>query len=148
MRTVVSPHYLISACLCGICCRYDGSSFCIDRFVRLAENGLALPVCPELLGGLIVPRPPCELLGGRVFTRDGEDRTEAFLHGAHRTLELALKHQIRCVIFKERSPSCGCDMIFDGSFSGRLVPGEGVTTALLRQYGITVLNEETAPVYL
>lgn len=148
MKTGISPHYLISACLCGVCCRYDGSSFSIDRFVRLAENGLALPVCPELLGGLIVPRPPCELSGGRVISKDGDDLTEDFLRGAQRTLELALKHQIRYVIFKERSPSCGCGTVFDGSFSGCLVPGEGVATALLRQYGITVFSEETAPVRL
>lgn len=144
----VAPRYLISACLCGICCRYDASSFTIAGFMRLAENGLALPVCPELLGGMSVPRQPCEITGGRVFRKDGEDATEAFMRGAHRTLELALKHQIRCAIFKDRSPSCGCDTVFDGSFSGRLVAGQGLTTALLRQYGITVLNEESAPAYL
>lgn len=142
------PRYIVSACLCGICCRYDGTAFAIDRFMRMAENGLALPVCPELLGGLPTPRPPCELLGDRVFDKDGLDMTNAFLKGAHRTLELALQHQIRLAIFKERSPSCGCNMIFDGRFKGSLIPGQGVTTALLRQYGITVFNEETVPQYL
>lgn len=140
-----SPRYLISACLCGICCRYDGSCYNIDRFMRLTEQGLALPVCPEMLGGLPVPRPASERMNGRVLGRDGGDLTEAFQAGAQRTLELAFKYQIRSVIFKERSPSCGCNTIFDGSFSGSLIPGEGVTTALLREYGITVLNEETAP---
>ena len=146
--TTVAPRYLISACLCGVCCRYDASSLGMSRFVRLAENGLALPVCPELLGGLPVPRPACEITGGRVFTKDGDDVTEAFMKGAHRTLEVALKHQIRCAIFKDRSPSCGCNTVFDGSFSGRLVPGQGLTTALLRQYGISVLTEESAPAYM
>lgn len=142
------PRYLISACLCGVCCRYDGSASGSERFAHLAANGLALPVCPELLGGLPVPRPPCELRGGRIFTRDGEDRTTAFLHGARQTLELALSHRVWYAIFKERSPSCGCAMVFDGSFTGLLVPGQGVTTALLRHNGITVMSEETAPEHL
>lgn len=142
------PRYLISACLCGVRCRYDGSVSCGERFARLAANGLALPVCPELLGGLPVPRPPCELRGGRVFTRDGDDRTPAFLTGARHALELALKHRVRYAIFKERSPSCGCDTVFDGSFTGLLAPGQGLTTALLRQNGITVMSEETAPEHL
>lgn len=138
-----SPRYLVSACLCGVCCRYDGTAFS-DRFARMAESGLALPVCPELLGGLPVPRPPCELQGDRICTLDGDDRTEAFVRGARRTLELAHEHQVRCAIFKERSPSCGCETIFDGSFTGILVPGQGLTTALLRQNGITVMSEEAS----
>lgn len=143
-----SPHYLISACLCGENCRYDGAGFTIPHFKRLAESGAALPVCPEVLAGLPVPRPVCEILNGRVFNKDGQDRTEVFSRGAHLTLELAQKHGIRSVIFKERSPSCGCNTVFDGSFSGRLVPGQGIATALLRQHGIVVLSEEEALPFL
>lgn len=140
---VRSPQYLISACLCGLNCRYDGSSAAVDHFVRLVGSGVALPLCPELLGGLPVPRPACELLAGRVISRDGSDMTAAFARGALKTLELALEHRVRYVIFKERSPSCGSSMIYDGSFSGRLVPGRGVTTELLRRHGFEVLADDS-----
>lgn len=143
-----TPRYLISACLCGEICRYDGADYSIERFVRLVESGLAIPVCPEVLGGLPTPRSPCEILNGRVFTKDGEDVTEAFLRGARLTLELAEKHAIRLVIMKERSPSCGSGIIYDGSFSGRRIPGAGIAAAVLRHHGIQVINEEEASQYL
>lgn len=142
------PRYLISACLCGERCRYDGTDFTISRFKRLVKTGSALAVCPEVLAGLPVPRVACEILNGRVFNKDGLDNTETFMRGAHLTLELAQKHNIRSVIFKERSPSCGSSTIFDGSFSGRLVSGQGISTALLRQHGIAVLSEEEALPFL
>ncbi len=135
--------YLVSACLCGEPCRYDGKPYTVERLAKLREQGLALAVCPELEGGLAAPRSPCELREGRVFTREGQDQTAAFEAGAARTLELARKHCIRTAVLKENSPSCGSAMIYDGTFSGRRIPGRGVTAALLHAAGIRLLSELT-----
>lgn len=140
-----TPLVLISACLCGQACRYDGRASLLDGCLPLVESGVALPVCPEVLGGLLVPRPPCEILGGRVVTAAGLDCTAAFEAGARAVLELANRHGIGLAIFKERSPSCGTSRIYDGGFSGRLVPGQGLCTALLRRSGVQVYGEEEAP---
>lgn len=138
--------YLISACLCGVPCRYDGSARRVERFVRLAESGEALAVCPEVLGGLPVPRPPCEILFGRVLDTAGRDRTAEYTAGAEKTLAIAEKHNICVAILKERSPSCGVSRIYDGTFNEALVPGEGIATALLRKKGIMVYSEDDVPV--
>lgn len=104
-----------------------------------------MPICPECLGGLPVPRSPCELCpDGRVISREGKDCTRAYLSGAQQVLELCLKNGITCAILKENSPSCGSQFVYDGSFSGRKIPGQGITAALLRQNGIRVLNETEA----
>ena len=137
--------YLISACLCGVPCRYDGSARRIERFVRLVESGEAMAVCPEVLGGLSVPREPCEILFGRVVNTKGQDKTEEYALGAQKTLALAEKHNICVAILKERSPSCGTSRIYDGTFNEVLVPGQGITTALLKEKGILVYSEEDAP---
>jgi uncharacterized protein YbbK (DUF523 family) len=143
---------LVSACLLGICTRYDGGCCPIPRLIQLAARGLAVPVCPEVAGGLPVPRPPAEIVGGdgqavldgqaRVVTLEGEDVTEAFLSGARQALEAAQRLGIRQAVLKDDSPSCGCGRIYDGTFSGRMVSGQGVTAALLQRNGITVLSEE------
>jgi uncharacterized protein YbbK (DUF523 family) len=109
-----------------------------------------IPVCPEESGGLSTPRPPAEIVGGdgdavldgkaKVMTADGTDVTEAYLRGAHHALEMAQSHGATHVILKARSPSCGCDTIYDGTFSGTLTSGDGVTTALLKRHGITVTS--------
>lgn len=145
---------LVSACLTGRRCRYDGGGF--DQYPdirRLVEEGRAIPVCPEELGGLPTPRVPAELVGGdgamalrgtaRLVTRDGTDVTAAFLEGAAATAALARTHGARMAILKARSPSCGCDGIYDGSHSNRLVPGMGVTAARLTAMGLAVHSEET-----
>ena len=142
-----TPRFIISACLCGHNCRYDGIELTLPRFLRLAATGLALPVCPEVMGGLGVPRQPCEVMSGRVFTSDGKDITDNFMRGTFEVLDLARKYKIKAAIFKDRSPSCGTTMIYDGSFKGRLIPGQGVATLILRQNGLTVFNEENAPDY-
>jgi uncharacterized protein YbbK (DUF523 family) len=139
------PFIIISACLCGEPCRYDGATHAVERFVHMARRGEALPVCPEVLGGLGVPREPCEILHGRVRTRSGKDCTEAFLLGAAKTLELGRQHGIRVAILKERSPSCGTSSIYDGSFSGTRTDGQGLTAALLRREGLTLFSEENVP---
>jgi uncharacterized protein YbbK (DUF523 family) len=139
------PRLLVSACLCGQACRYDGAAKALAPFARLVALGEALPVCPELLGGLPVPREPCELVNGRALTRVGQDNTAAYLLGAEKTLALAQRHGIRLAVLKERSPSCGVSAVYDGTFTGTCINGEGLTTALLRRAGMTVFSEENAP---
>jgi len=144
--------YLVSACLLGICTRYDGGCCPVPRLIELAARGLAVPICPEMAGGLPVPRPPAEIVGGdgqavldgqaRVLTIEGEDVTEAFLSGARQVLEMMQRLGIRQAVLKDDSPSCGCRRIYDGTFSGRIMSGQGVTAALLQRNGITVLSEE------
>ena len=144
--------YLVSACLLGICTRYDGGCCPVSQLIRLAARGLAVPVCPEVAGGLPIPRPPAEIVGGdgqavlgrqaRVLTIEGEDVTEAFLAGARQALETAQRLGIRQAVLKDGSPSCGCRRIYDGTFSDRTVSGQGVAAALLQRNGITVFSEE------
>lgn len=136
-----SPPVLVSACLAGQPCRYDGTAFPCPAVQRLVELGRAVPVCPEVLGGLPTPRPPMELRQGRVVTREGEDCTEAFRLGARRALALARTHGCVRAILKSRSPSCGCGLVYDGAFSGRLAPGDGVFAALLQDQGFEVVTE-------
>lgn len=140
---------LISACLAGIRCRYDGGHCRHPGGEGLVERGLARPVCPEVLGGLPTPRPPSEIVGGdgddvldgraKVMSERGRDVTAAFVEGARRTLAHALEWDVQDAILKERSPSCGCERIYR---NGVVVPGEGVTSALLRRHKIRVRSEE------
>lgn len=141
------PLFLASACLCGLVCRYDGRSAPLAELADLYEQGLALAVCPETDGGLPVPRTPCELVNGRAVTEQGRDVTEMFLAGAEKALGLARKHGIGLAVLKEKSPSCGSGLVYDGSFSRRLVPGRGLAAALLLSAGLVVVNElEYGPV--
>jgi uncharacterized protein YbbK (DUF523 family) len=133
---------LVSACLAGAPCRYNGRGFICPSVAALVAAGKAIAVCPEVLGGLSTPRPPAEIVAGRVVTVVGEDVTAAYQAGAQLALKLASKAGCRTAILKARSPSCGCGQIYDGSFSGRLIPGDGVFAALLKQAGIVVQTEE------
>ncbi|OGR35544.1 MAG: purine-nucleoside phosphorylase [Desulfovibrionales bacterium GWA2_65_9] len=133
---------LVSACLASRACRYDGDATPHPEIMRLAGLNRVVPVCPEVLGGLSVPREPVELLGGRAVTRSGADCTEAFQVGAQLALALALDKGCCRAVLKSRSPSCGSGRVYDGTFSGRLVPGDGVLAALLKAKGIEVLSEE------
>ena len=133
---------LVSACLLGVPCRYDGASKAHGDVVRLAEAGhILIPVCPEQLGGLPTPRPPAERRGDGVFTQAGDDVTEPYRRGAEQTLALCRLLGCEAAILKERSPSCGAGAVYDGTFSRRLTAGDGVTAALLRENGITVVGE-------
>ncbi len=134
--------FAVSACLCGFPCRYDGKSKPDERIKALYEEGRVLPVCPEKLGGLKTPRTPCEIINGRVISSDGEDRTNEYLLGSQKVLELCKKHGIKKAILKQNSPSCGSTHIYDGTFSGTLIEGEGCLTALLRKNGIEVTGEK------
>ncbi|WP_321491387.1 DUF523 domain-containing protein [uncultured Desulfobacter sp.] len=144
---------LISACLLGAPVRYDGRScpFGNSRISLWKAKGLLVPVCPEMDGGLPVPRPPAEITPGggpgvweglaRVKTRES-DVTDFFIRGAQAALDKALACGIRMALLKQKSPSCGSCRIYDGSFTRVLVDGMGVTTALLRQNGILVFGED------
>lgn len=133
---------IVSACLCGINCKYDGKNNLVPRLKERVLAGELLPICPEVLGGLPIPRVPCEIIKGRVYTKDGRDVTAQFLEGAEITLKIARAIGTKNAFLKQRSPSCGCGRVYDGSFSGTVVPGNGITAALLKQNGISVFTEE------
>jgi len=142
---------LVSACLVGLPTRYDGRSSPHREVIELGKKYCLVPACPETLGGLPTPRPKCEILGGhgwtgkeRVVDENGIDRTENFLRGAEAVLEVVKLLQIDLAILKSKSPSCGKTFVYDGSFSGRLVPGKGVTAFLLESVGVKVLEEQEA----
>ena len=137
-----SAPILVSACLLGTPCRYDGTGVADARALALASKHPMLPVCPEQLGGLPTPRPPAERHDTRVLTRDERDVTAAFSRGAEETLRLSKLFSCRIAILKSNSPSCGSGQIYDGCFCGRLIPGDGMTAALLKQEGLTVLSEK------
>lgn len=132
---------LVSACLLGLCCRYDGCGKPCAPVLELQKKHTLIPVCPEQLGGLSTPRPPAERQGCRVVTQTGLDVTAAYTRGAEEALKLAKLLQCQAAVLKERSPSCGCGQIYDGSFSKALIPGDGVTAALLKKNGIPVYGE-------
>jgi len=129
---------IVSACLAGVNCNYKGKNSEDASVVKLVNEGLAIMVCPEQLGGLTTPRPPAEIKDGKVFTEEGADVTEEFLHGANEVLNICIKYNCQKAILKSESPSCGCGKIFDGNFNGTLIDGDGITTALLKEYGIEV----------
>jgi len=133
---------LVSACLLGLCCRYDGQGRACPGALRLAARHELVPVCPEQLGGLPTPRPPAEIRGERVVSREGTDVTAAFQRGAREALRLCRVMGCDCAVLKANSPSCGRDQVYDGYFTGTLVPGRGVTARLLIAHGIRVLTEE------
>lgn len=144
--------WVISACLLGVCCRYDGESCKDDDLFELFCRGDALPVCPEVLGGLNTPRKPAEILkegdeDRRVMTCDGEDVTEEFLKGARAALTMARIFGAESAVLKSSSPSCGSRFVYDGTFSGKLICGEGVTAELFRKKGMEVFNEKEWNVY-
>lgn len=143
---------IISACLAGERCRYTGDGFDYPALRKLVDEGKAIPVCPEVLGGLPVPREPNEIVGGdgfdvldgkaRVVTSRGADKTAAFMRGAYKVLAVAREYGAGMAILKERSPSCGSTMVYDGTFQGQRIPGSGCTAALLIREGIRVYSEE------
>ncbi|NJO88437.1 MAG: DUF523 domain-containing protein [Chloroflexia bacterium] len=138
--------YLISACLVGQNCRYNGSNSRIEKLVSLVSQGKAIAVCPELLGGLTVPREPCELITlkgeAKILTKLGADHTMAFVNGARKTLEICLNQNIKKAILQPRSPSCGFGLIYDGTFTGKLTPGNGITSELLAKNDIEVIGPD------
>ena len=132
---------LVSACLLGIPCRYDGKSMPNEKVMALKEKYTLIPVCPEIYGGLPTPRTPSERVGDLVLMKDGKDVTENYNRGADATLKIAELNGAKIAILKAKSPSCGKGMIYDGSFSGTLTSGDGVAAEKLTRVGITVLTE-------
>jgi uncharacterized protein YbbK (DUF523 family) len=149
---------LVSACLAGLDVKYNGSHNLNEKIKKWFDEKKAIPICPEVLGGLSIPREPAEIVGGegedvldghaKVITNNGIDVTEQFIKGANETLKIALDLNATMVILKERSPSCGSSMIYSGEFNGNKKRGTGVTAALLKRNGIQVLSEENFMVLL
>jgi len=137
----VKKPLLISACLLGENCKYSGGSNYVPAVESLKARYELLPVCPEQDGGLPTPRVPAERVGNRVINQAGQDVTAEYLRGAQMALETAVAHGCTRALLKERSPSCGCGCIYDGSFTHTTIPGDGVTAQLLKEHGITVWGE-------
>lgn len=142
---MASAPCLVSACLAGVACRYDGGANTVPELEKLAAEGRILPVCPEVLGGLSIPRVPCEIRSGCVIDVDGTDRSAAFHAGSEAALAQGRAHGCRVAILKARSPSCGVGRVYDGSFSKTLMDGNGVFAALLLQEGYILYTEENMP---
>ena len=133
---------IVSACLAGIKCRWDGEAIPSQKVIELVKQGKAIPVCPEQLGGLATPRTPAEQKGDKILTKDGKDVTFQFKRGAEEILKIAQMFNCKEAILKSKSPSCGSGKIYDGSFSGRLTDGDGILAKLLKKNKIKVLTEE------
>lgn len=133
---------IVSACLAGINCRYDGKSKPCQKVIELVKQGKAILVCPEELAGLSTPRNPIEQLNGKIITKQGEDLTEQLKKGAQEGLKVAKLHNCTKAILKSKPPTCGCGKVYDGTFSGNLIDGDGVFTRLLKDNNIDVITEE------
>lgn len=143
---------LVSACLLGINCKYNGKNNRNPEVLELSKEVNLIPVCPEQLGGLSTPRDRAEIEGGDgrevvegkvgVFSEKGKEVTSCFVKGAWETLRIAQLLGVKEALLKSRSPSCGSSYIYDGSFTGNLKEGQGVTAALLKKNGFRVLSEE------
>ena len=139
---------IVSDCLAGINCRYNGGNNDCQWVKDFIKDKKHVLVCPEEVGGLPTPRPPCEIVGSRVMDENGRDVTDFFHRGAEETLKKAKAaagqegEEIELAILKANSPSCGCGKIYDGTFSHRLIPGDGLFTALLKIHGIPVITEQ------
>ena len=132
---------LVSACLLGKACRYDGRSKPNRGVISALSNFSYVPVCPEELGGLPTPRKPSEIVGDRVVMVDGTDVTEQYKKGAEITLRIAEEQGCKTAVLKARSPSCGKGCVYDGTYTGTIISGNGITAQLLMDNGITVLDE-------
>lgn len=132
---------LVSACLLGVNCRYNGMGIFCEELNLLKDRYNLIPVCPEIFGGMKTPREPNEIKEGRVITPSGEDVTDSFKRGAEEVLKLARFYDCKYAILKEHSPSCGCGQIYDGSFLHKIVRGNGITAELLLKNGIRVIGE-------
>ncbi|MCD6176674.1 MAG: DUF523 domain-containing protein [Candidatus Cloacimonetes bacterium] len=133
---------LVSACLAGIKCRYDGKDNANIKVIEMVKKGIAIPVCPEQLGGLQTPRIPAEIYEDKVINKNGENVTSQFRKGADETLRIAELANCHKAILKQNSPSCGYGNIYDGSHTGKIIKGNGLTAQLLFQKGITILTED------
>ena len=132
---------IVSACLLGENCKYNGGNNKNDEVIALNEHFDLVPVCPECFGGLPIPRVPSEIRNGRVYSKNGDDLTEQFVFGAEQTLYIAKECNAPCALLKENSPSCAFGKIYDGTFSGNKIDGNGITAQLLYDNEIQVFGE-------
>lgn len=144
--------YLISSCLCGVNCKYNGGNNLNTKCLELVKEGKAILICPEQLGGLSTPRVPAEIIGSsegilkednksKVITKDNKDVTCEFLKGAQETLKIANLYNIKKAILKEGSPSCGVKYVYDGTFSSKKISAMGLTAMILEENGIEVIGD-------
>ncbi len=132
----------VSACLLGHNCKYNGKNNLNEKVLEFVGDKEVVPVCPELLGGLPCPRSCCEIVGNRILTADGRDCTENFIRGAELALKTAMDNKAELVVLQSRSPSCGVKQVYDGTFTGRLIDGQGVFARLATEHGLKVLDAE------
>lgn len=132
---------LISACLIGINCKYNGKNNYIDLIEKLKQKYELIPICPETLGGLSIPRDPSEIINDKVISINNKDVTDNFILGANKALQIAINNNITIAILKDGSPSCGNNYIYDGTFSKNKINGKGITTRLLLQNNIKIYSE-------
>ena len=133
---------LVSNCLLGINCRYNGEARQNDKVIEFLKNKEVIGICPESAGGLAIPRDPSEIVGNRVISKSGKDVTAEYLKGAEIALKLAQDNKVDLAILKAKSPSCGVGLVYDGTFSKTLIQGNGVTADLLIKNGFKVITEE------
>ena len=134
---------MISACLLGQKCKYDGGDNCSEKVLEyIKDHEIIIPVCPEVAGGLFTPRIPCEIVNGEVINKDGESKDKEFREGAEECLKMAKENEIELAILQSRSPSCGVNQIYDGTFSGKLIEGSGVFASLLKENGFRTIDVE------
>lgn len=132
---------VVSACLLGENCKYNGGNNKCEGIIELGKKHTLIPICPECFAGLKIPRVPSEIKDGRVYSKDGKDLTEEFNDGAEKALYVAQESGCQVAILKERSPSCGFGKIYDGTFSGNIIDGNGIAAQLLYDNGITIIGE-------
>lgn len=134
----------VSSCLLGENCTYSGKNNLVEELKNLYELGMVVPVCPEVLGGLPIPRNPAEICSRnplRIQTNQNQDVTSEYVSGALKALDLFLEHHVQVAVLKFRSPSCGCDGVYDGTFSHTLIEGQGVFAKLCQEHHIKVFHE-------
>lgn len=140
--------FLVSACLLGVNCKYNGKNNKNDKVIEFLKDKKFIMVCPEELGGLSTPRIPCEIVSEKInnnieiINKEGKNLTENFLKGANEVLQIAKNNNIKKAILKSKSPSCGKGLIYDGSFTSRLIKGDGITTRLLKKNKINIFTED------
>ncbi len=131
-----------SACVAGENCKYNGGNNRSGKVLKMLEGNEVITVCPQVMGGLPTPRTPSEICGGEVINRAGASVDREYRLGAEKTLEIALREQPDLIILQPRSPSCGVKKRYDGTFTGTLTDGSGVTAELLIRNGFSVVEEE------
>lgn len=132
---------LVSACLLGVNCKYNGNNNLNDKVIKYIENKEVIPICPEIMGGLSTPRYPSEIVDNKVINKQSQDVTKEYTKGAEETLKLVKILGVRKALLKSKSPSCGCGKIYDGTFTNTLINGDGITTKLLKENKIEVITE-------